>query len=473
MKKKNILLVNPSMEELYENAKVKDSVPIYPPLNLLTIAGALLNDGHDVRVLDLDRYPKKEIFLILRKALLEFKPSLVGLTFTSALYSQCMKIVDLAKELVPDVIVAAGGAHASSDPKSTLEKTNIDLAIMGEGDFTLSEFINGVPINQIKGLAWKKNNQVVINEKRPFLQNLDELPYPAWHLIDVKKYHIPYTMCKANPVAPFETSRGCAWGCTYCTKSVFGRNFRFKSVERVVKEIKQMIDIGFKEFHIYDDMFTTRKDRVKEICKLMLKEGLKIHWNCLNGIRADMVDEELIDLMHKAGCYRVAFGVESGDDLVLKSVDKQQTIDIVRRAFKICKKVGIETVGFFMLGLPAEREEHMKKTIEFAKELDPDIAKFDIFTPLPSTPLYEELKENGYLKINSFDELGFHKGLETWKHPNIDQKTIKKYYGKAYREFYLRPKFITKRAVKSFKEGNLVNDVRTFFNINWFDNYWN
>lgn len=472
MEKKRVLLVNPSMEELYENAKVKAAVPIYPPLNLLTVAGGLLEDGHDVRVIDLDTFPRKEIFVKLNEELKNFKPDVFGITFTSALYGQCMDIVNLARDLMPEIIIAAGGTHASSDVESTLKNTNIDLAIMGEGDFTLREYLSGKNKEEILGFAYKKNGEVKVNPSRPFLQDLDLLPLPAWDLVDIYKYKIPYTMSRENPVAPIETSRGCAWGCTYCTKSVFGRNFRFKSAERVVKEIEQLVGRGFKEFHIYDDMFTTRKDRVKEICKLMIDKGLKIHWNCLNGIRADMVDEELISLMYKAGCYRVAFGVESGDDYILKTVEKQQTVEKVRKAFEICHNVGIETVGFFMLGLPEEREEHLQKTIDFAKELEPDIAKFDIFTPLPSTPLYKELEERGLININSWDELGFHKGLETWKHPYLDHMTIKKYYGKAFREFYLRPSYIWRRFRKSLKEGNVINDIKTFFSVRWYEKYW-
>lgn len=471
--KKKVLLVNPSMEELYENAKVKAAVPIYPPLNLLTIATGLLEDGHEVRVIDLDTYSKKEIYTQLGKALNELKPDVLGITFTSALFTQCMKIVSMARQMFPGILVVAGGAHASSDAESTLKKTNIDVAIMGEGDFTLQEMLQGKKLKDVLGIAWKdKEGNVHINKKREWLVDLDKTPLPAWQLVNIHKYKIPYSMARANPVAPIETSRGCAWGCTYCTKSIFGRNFRFKSPERVVSEIKALVKMGFKEFHIYDDMFTTRKDRVKEICRMMIKDNVKIHWNCLNGIRADMVDEELIQLMYDAGCYRVAFGVESGDDAILKSVEKQQTIDVVRRAFKICKKVGIETVGFFMLGLPDEKEEHLIKTIKFAKEIDPDIAKFDIFTPLPSTPLYVQLKEKGLINIASWDELGFHKGKETWKHPHLDQKTIKKYYGKAFREFYLRPSYIVRRFAKSLKEGNVLNDVKTFFSVRWYENYW-
>lgn len=466
------LLVNPSMEELYVNAKVKNSVPIYPPLNLLTVAASLINEGHDVKLIDLDRYPRKEIFAELKSTLADFQPDLLGLTFTSALYTQCMNIVDMAREIYPSITIAAGGAHASSDAESTLMNTNIDLAIMGEGDFTLAEYISGKDISEIKGLAYKKDGKVFVNEKRPFLTDLDQIPIPAWNLVDIKAYTIPYTMCKDNPVAPIETSRGCAWGCTYCTKSVFGRNFRFKSAQRVVDEIKYLIDCGFREFHIFDDMFTTRKDRVKEICRLMIKDNLKIHWNCLNGIRSDVIDEEMISLMKEAGCYRVAFGAESGDDAILKSVDKEQTVETVRKAFKICKKLGMETVGWFMLGLPEEKEENLKKTIKFAKELNPDIAKFGIFTPLPSTPLYNELKAKGLITMTSFDALGFQKGAESWSHPYLSQKTIKKYYGKAWRQYYLRPKYLTQRFFKSLKEGNLFKDIKTLFSVKWYDGYW-
>ena len=471
MAKKKVLLVNPSMEELYENAYVKDSVPNYPPLNLLTIAGGLLDDGHNCIIIDLNIIPQKEMFDGLSKTLKDYKPDVVGITFTSALYSQCMKTISLAKEIVPDALIIAGGAHASSDATSTLQNTQIDIAVMGEGDFTVQEILSGKPLKDVLGIAYKEKEQVIINPPRQFMRELDTLPFPAYQLIDIKKYKVPYTYCRENPVASIETSRGCAWGCVYCNKSVFGRNFRVKSAERTVEEIKRLIGFGFKEFHINDDMFTTNLDRAKKICRMMIEQNLKIHWNCSNGIRVDRVDEEIFPLMKKAGCYRVAFGVESGNQEILNKIDKQQTLEQIRTAFKLAKKAGLERTGFFMFGLPGEKEENLKETIKFAKELNPDIAKFDIMIPLPSTPIYKEW-EGRYITTKKWDDYGYHKGEQVYNHPNLSWDVLKKYYAKAYRAFYLDPRFIVKRVARSIRTGMLLNDIKLFFKVNWFEGFW-
>lgn len=471
MDKKKILLINPSMEEIYENSYVKDSVPNFPPLNLLTLAGGLLDGSHQCKIIDLNMIPLNRIYDELKKTIQDFNPEVFGITFASALYSQCMQTISIIKKIVPDALIIAGGAHASSDATSTLKDTKIDIAVMGEGDFTIQEILSGKPLKDILGIAYKEDTKIIINPPRPFLNDLDTLPYPAYHLLDIQKYKVPHTLCKENPVASIETSRGCVWGCVYCNKSVFGRNFRVKSAERTVEEIKKLIDFGFKEFHINDDMFTTQIDRAKKVCQLMIDNNLKIHWNCANGIRVDRVDDELFPLMKAAGCYRVSFGVESGNQEILNNIDKSQTLDQIRNAFRLAKKAGIETNGFFMFGLPGEKEEHLKQTIKFAKELKPDIAKFDIMIPLPSTPIYKEW-EGKYIITKKWDDYGFHKGEAVYNHPNLSWKTLKKYYTKAYRSFYLDPRYISRRIIRSIKNGVILDDIRLFFKIKWFKGYF-
>ena len=472
MGKRNILLVNPSMGDVYEKSYIRDSVPNYPPLNLLTIAGGLLNDGHNCRIIDLNNIlPPETVYDELEKTILEFKPDVVGITFTSTLYSQCMRTISIVKKSVPNAIIIAGGAHASSDAMSTLKDTDIDFSVMGEGDFTIQEIISGKPLKDVKGIGYKEDGQILINQPRPFLMDLDTLPYPAYHLVEVNKYTAPYTNCRANPMTSIETSRGCAWGCVYCNKSIFGRNFRVKSPKRSLDEIKHLINFGFREFHIIDDMFTTKIERAKDICQMIIDEGIKIHWQCANGIRVDRVDSELFPLMKAAGCYRVAFGAESGNQEILNNIDKGQTLDQIRNAFKLARKAGLETLGYFIFGLPGEKEENLKETIRFAKELKPDIAKFGIMIPLPSTPIYNEWKDK-YIITKNWDSYGYHKSEQIYNHPNLSWDTLKKYYSKAYRSFYLDPRFIARRVARSVRTGMLFNDMRLFLRTRWFNDNW-
>jgi len=457
-----ILLINPSMKELYARAKVKASVPNYPPLNLLTISTPLLGK-HEVKILDLLLYD--DIYLALENTLKEFNPDVVGITFTTPLYSQVLSIVDKVKEFNERILVVAGGVHITSDTKNTLKKSKIDMAAIGEGDYTLLEILEN-SLENVKGIAYKKDGKIIFNGIRPYLEDLDEMPFPAFELINIHDYVTPYTFCKENPIAPLETSRGCVYGCVYCNKSVFGRTFRVKSPERVIQDVEKLIELGFKEIHLSDDGFTTDMKRAKEICQMVLDKQIKIHWNCTNGIRVDRVNEELLRLMKDSGFYRISFGVESGSQKILDRIEKKIKLEDIENAFKLCRKLGIETLAFFMFGLPDETEDDMQKSIEFAKKLKPDIVKFDIMIPLPSTPIFEEWKDK-YIVSENWDDYGFYKEEKVYNHPNLSWETIKEYSHKSYKTFYLSPNFIIRRIFISFKNGTFLKDVKMFLSIKW------
>ncbi len=461
----NILLINPSMEELYKKAKVKSSVPKYFPLNLLTIATPLVEKKHNVKLLDLNFATDLKESVI--KSLDEFSPDYVGITFTTPLYSQSLKIVSIIKNYKKDVIIVAGGVHVTSDCEDTMKNSKIDISVIGEGDFKLLEIVESTDISRIKGIAYKKGNKITINEREQYLKNLDIIPFPSTGLIRIDDYHVPHTYCKQNPVFPLETSRGCVYGCIYCNKSVFGRTFRFKSVKRVIEDLKKIVDLGYKEVHIIDDGFTTNINHAKEICRSIVQEKVELHFNCPNGIRADTIDSELLELMKKAGFYRVAFGVETGSQKILDNIAKNLKIEDIVEAFKICRKVGIETTAFFMFGLPGEKEEDLKKTIKFAKSLKPDIAKFDIMVPLPSTPIFEEWKKKGYITSSKWDHYGFYNDEKIYEHPNLSWDILSKYLNLAYRSFYLSPDFIMRRFSKSLKNRTFLEDAKIFFSIKW------
>lgn len=466
MTNKKVLLIDPpGTSRVYSTSKIKAAMPVVPSISLATLAGALLKEGYkDVRILDLNLSDDPEVEL--QKAVETYKPDFVGITFVTPLFVLACKICEQIKKDHPDVIVMGGGVHSTTLPKETLEKSQFDLVVMGEGENTLVELISGKNREEINGIAYKKGGKVFVNPPRPLIENLDDLPFPAWHLYDIDKYFSSYLNSRKNPVGPIETSRGCTFGCCFCNKTIFGRRFRAKSPERVVDEIERMLKLGFKELHIWDDNFSTDMERAKSICDLIVKKGLKFPWNIFNGLRVDRIDEELAFKLKKAGCYRTSLGIESGNQDVLNTIGKNITLDKVRHAAKLLKKAKIERLGFFILGLPGETEKTMEDTINFAKELKLDFAKTGIVSPFPGTPLYEKWEKEGRILSRNWSEYIFHAtGKLAYKHPNLDSETIWKYYNKFYRKFYLNPHFILNRFLKGVKSGKLFKDIYYFLKM--------
>lgn len=267
---KKVLLINLPFEKIYEKTSMKGVAPSTPPLSLACIAGSLLEKGHNVKIFDFNLYEQGDSKLLDR--LEKFDPDFVGITFVTPLIKEADRVAKIIKKKNKDIIIIGGGPHCSSFPESALEETSLDIAVIGEGDFSVNEVVEGKKLSEIKGIAYKEGEKIFINEKKEFIQNLDILPFPAHHLYDIDKYKVPSAIAKKNPVAWVETSRGCPFGCIYCNKSCFGRTFRVKSPERVVEEFVKIKSLGFKEIHLTDDGFTTDLNRAKKICDLLIEK---------------------------------------------------------------------------------------------------------------------------------------------------------------------------------------------------------
>ena len=467
-KMKKIILVNPSSASVYEGVKIKEGALYNPALNLAVIAAPLLVHGHDVLIVDMNMPEGSEREQLLR-LLKNFAPEYVGVTFTTPLYEEAAKICRWVKEYDEGIKTIAGGVHATAFPEKTLLDMSLDVVVIGEGDFTLLDILEADDISTVRGVCYKDQRGFSVrNPGRERIVNLDELPLPAWRLYDIKKYHTTDLLAKKSPAGWLETSRGCMYGCVYCSKSVHGYAFRAKSPQRVVNEIRYMLDLGFKEIHISDDCFNTDMERAKEICRLIIKSDLKFPWSTISGIRVDKVDKELLSLMRKAGCYRVVFGLESGDARILKNIKKGITLEQAVFAVKTAKEAGLEVLGYLMIGLPGETEESMRKTIDFALTLDMDIAKMAITVPLPSTPLYNEWLKEGFIKEAAWSKFNLNTiPAELYDHPTLAWDKIEREYKRFYRAFYLRPSYILKRFIYSVKNRRLISNLRHFINTNW------
>ncbi len=461
---KKVLLMNmPSTIKVYGKSALKGIIAPRPFVSMAELAASILAASADCKILDLQisEKPYQEIV----ETIDNYKPDFIGITFTTLLFEEAEKISKFIKEKYPKITIIAGGVHSSIYPEEVAKSPFIDIVVYGEGDVTLQEIAKGVPLKNIKGIVYKTAAGIIKkNLARELIQDLDSLPMPAWHLFNPSIYMNPKAIAKESPVGTIGTSRGCVYGCVYCNKSVFGRKFRAKSVKRVVDEFELLKKSGFNEVHVWDDMFATDLNRAKEICLEIIKRNLNLTWQLECGVRVNSVDLEFFKLAKKAGCYKVAFGFESGNDYILKTINKGATTEQARNAVKWAKEAGMETSGFFMLGLPEDTIETMEQTIDFACSLDLDYAKATILVPLPSTPIFEEFEKKGLLKTKDWTKYNFHTASKVYDHPHLDWETLEGYYNKFHKRFYFRPSYMIKRLIKSIKKGELIDNMKTAFN---------
>jgi len=441
-----ILLLAPSQKQIY-GEKVS---PPYPPLGLLIIGAVLKEAGQDIKFIDVDAQDYDDEKLI--DSIKNYKPNLVCLTCVTPTFNAASRLAGVVKSHF-SALVVLGGVHPTIAPEECFKNTDIDFLVVGEGELTIKELVEYLEtgrknFGEIKGL-WSRNGQEIVRgEKRPLIENLDELPFPAWELIDdLKKYQPPDA--QHSPVMSIMTTRGCPFGCIFCcSKQIFGRVYRTRSRDSIIAEIKYYIEkFGVKELHIMDDVFTLDKRRTIEICQAIQKSNFNLALSFANGIRADSIDEEVLKVLKDTGFQDLGFGVETGDEKILESIKKNTTKDSMRRAFKMAKKFGFNTWGFFMIGLPGETKATIKKTINFAIELDPDFAKFLILKPFPGSEVFKNLNESGCIKDCNYDNYGVYTA-PVHEFINLSAKSMLRWQQWAYLKFYLRPKKIIAHLLK-------------------------
>lgn len=462
-----ILITPPYRDIIYKHTKVKVGVPVNPLLNLALLAAVVTEAGFKVKILDLNVVNNPDI--ILKREISREVPRIVGITFTTPLYSEARRLAKIIKELSQHTLIIAGGPRVSVFPEDTLRDSLFDIAAIGEADFVIKDILE-LPLEQVEGIIFKRGTTLIKNKERQQIQNLDLLPFPAWNLYNLRKYDRLSLSNQDAPPGYLETSRGCPGDCVFCYRIIQKKKFRPKSARRVVDEIEYMLKVGFREINILDDNFSTDLNRAKLICEEIIKRGIKFFWHSTNGIRVDTVDRELLFMMKKSGCYRVAFGIESGNQDVLDKINKGIKLSQAEQAVKLAKLEGLETFGFFVLGLPPDTEKTMRDTINFAKKLKLDLAQFTIVVPYPGTRIFKEWKEKGYIRTYDWIKYNFNSPYgQIYTHPNLSHNVLNKYFKKAYRSFYLDPLFIWRRFVKGIRKKVILKDIRFFLQTNWFN----
>lgn len=366
--------------------------PTSPHFGIASLAGVARDlCGFQAKVIDMRLGHDDNYVLNYAK---EFKPDYFATTSVTQGHSDVYNLIRKVKLLDSKIKVIIGGPHTSVTVKDVLNVSGADIAVIKEGEIQLKEILNGVPLDNILGIAFKKGDECVVTPERPFLKNLDELPMPAYDLFELKEY--------MDKKLPMVTSRGCPHRCIFC--SIFltmGREFRTRSPEHVVDEIEHWYKkYGYRRFAFNDDVFNFDMNRVKKICDLIIERGLKVEWELRNGIRVDKVDLEMFQKMKRAGCIYIAFGIESGSQEVLNKMKKGATVEQIKRAAKLAKEAGLPAGGFFIIGLPGDNMENFKKTLKLAQELPLEEVRFYSALPYIGTEFYELAKKNNWFVVS-------------------------------------------------------------------------
>lgn len=448
-KGKGVLLINPNYRKVYKYVS-EESTMIEPPLGLAYIAAFLRENNIRVKILDaaaldLENYE-------IKKFVEHFKPDIVGISAATNTIELAYEIANAVK--TAGITVVVGGPHTSIMPEQTLKECKaVDIAVKGEGEHAMLELAQGKQPGKIKGITYRKNTEIIKNKERGLIEELDKLPFPARDLLPLSKYYS--VGIRQYPFATMITSRGCPYSCNFCVNyTVLGKKFRYRSVENVMKEIDELVNrYGVREIDIIDDNFTVIPERAEKICDELIKRKYRLIWKLGNGIRADRVNENLIRKMKLAGCYLIAFGIESGNEEILKNINKGESLQQIIQAVKWCKKYGIQTEGFFIIGNLNDNKKTMQDTIDFAKRLDLDIAQFQVFIPLPGSSYERIIRAEGRIFANSWKDYNAF-GKPVFQHRALTPALMERMQKKAYKEYYLRPKMIFKKVmdIRSMKQ---------------------
>jgi anaerobic magnesium-protoporphyrin IX monomethyl ester cyclase len=413
---------------------------VLPPLGIAYIAAVLEKAGYQVKILDAIalNLTTQEV----KEAIGAEAPDVVGVTAMTSTVRGALEALQMAKE--QGAITVIGGPQLSIYPQETLSYDFVDYGINGEGEYPFLYLVRALErktsITDIPGLVYKENGKILTNPAYIHL-NLDEIPFPARHLLPMEKYSSIISM---HPVATMVSSRGCPYQCGFCFKGPSDAKYRMRSAENVVDEMEILIkEYRVKEIMFYDDTLTMNRQHVENICKNILKRGLKIRWE--SPTRLDRIDAGLLKLMREAGCVRLRYGIESGDPRILKLMKKEISLPQAEEIFRLTRNAGIETFAYFIIGYIRETPETITNTIKFAKKINPDLIMFTLATPYPQTSLMDLAVKDGIVNGDYWKEFTLGKRNERMPYLVPDAE---KWIARAYRSFYFRPGYILKRLFK-------------------------
>lgn len=458
----SVLLINPSYDPTYGGTKGGVTNPVFPTLGLATISAMARQRGHKINILDLSWRPYDHE--LVRSKIMEHKPDIVGITGTTPLINQMRDLSLLVKDISSDISVIAGGPHVTALPKETLHESKLDAIFLGEADYSFADYCDASDPADVKGICYRSGDDFISTGRGPLIENLDDLPMPAWDLYDPADYHrIPRLLVKKLPATIAEFSRGCVFKCDFCaSKMTMGQGYRKKSPERCAEEVKQMHSLGYKEFWLADDIFTSDQDWAVSVCEAVTKANVDIVWTCTNGIRVESANDEMFRSLRRAGCYRVSFGFESGNNEILKKFGKggKATVEQGQKAVTMARKAGLDTAGTMLLGLSHDTEETMMDTVNYARKLPLDMMKFGVTIAFPGTPMFNEYAKLGLIRSYDWDEYFIYTEAPLFTHRNLSYDKVLEFMDMAFKRAMLfNPGFIFRRLLRGVRTGEFFWDL--------------
>ncbi len=416
----------------YFQPKKDNSVFRFPPLGLGYIAAYLRK--HDIRVqlVDCTFLSEKEALCKIRNT----HSTIIGIQAMFSMKEEANRMADLLRNNCDLLVV--GGPLSTTNPGDFLD--HFDVAVMGEGEETMLQiarmFEAGLSLSTVDGIAFKDKNSIKNTAPRSFIKDLDAIPFPSRDLFDNQSYKDYYRRNFGYTTSSIMTSRGCPFNCDFCSRPVFGNDFRSRTAMNIVEEIDEIKSLGYSRIWFADDCFTLGQKRLIDICDKLIDRHVNLGWECLS--RVDTIDREVAAKMKQAGCIRVFFGIESGNDDVLRIMKKQVTAAQAAKAVRVCNEAGIRVGAFFIVGYPGESEKSLLDTLRFSSSLDLDYLSFTLPYPIPGTMLFERVRNKMFA-----EDWSEPKGLSLVKHgllfkSPLSESKLKLAIMKGMSQFYLR-----------------------------------
>jgi len=408
-----------------------------PPLGLALLSAIWDEQGHTSQIIDAAALQLKipEIIAMINPA-----TDFVGITATTPEISRALVIAQKVREAFPNIKIIMGGVHPTVFHQELVQDKFCDMVVRNEGEIPIIELAKGTSCDLIPNLTWRNSqNEVIINPDCPTYVDLNNLPFPAYEKLPMHLYHSALGAARQKPSIGMITSRGCPGKCTFCFSGMFGSQLRFMSPARIIEHIEHLQkNYGIREISFYDDTFTANQKNVAQLCQLILAKKITLAWSCF--ARVDSVISGLLLLMKKAGCHQIMYGFETIDENILKNINKGINLTQFQKAIIWTKAAKINIRGAFMLGNPGETLASMARTINYAKTIGIPFAIFNITTPYPGTAMYHDFLQKDLLLHQNWDLYNLAQPI--LKLDTVSAQSVRKYYLKAYRSFYLRPGFI-------------------------------